>query len=66
VEAIVCSGVGRRALATLETAGIRVLVTHARRVDEVLESFRAGALREISAEEACAGHRDADGCHGRS
>jgi predicted Fe-Mo cluster-binding NifX family protein len=66
VEAIVCSGVGRRAMATLETAGIRVLVARASRVDEVLESFRVGAVREISAQEACAGHHDRDGCHGRS
>jgi predicted Fe-Mo cluster-binding NifX family protein len=66
VEAIVCSGVGRRALAAIETAGIRVLVARASRVDEVLQSFRAGAVREISAEEACGGHHDGDGCHGRS
>ena len=66
VDAVVCSGVGRRALSTLETAGIRVLTTPASRVDEVLESFRAGALREMSAREACAGHPDDSGCHSRS
>jgi predicted Fe-Mo cluster-binding NifX family protein len=66
VEAVVCSGVGRRAMTTLESAGIRVLVARASRVDEVLESFRVGAVREISADEACAGQHHADGCHGRS
>jgi predicted Fe-Mo cluster-binding NifX family protein len=69
VEAVVCSGVGRRAMATLETAGIRVLTTHAARVAEVLESLRNGSVREMSALEACAGHAghtDRGGCHGRS
>lgn len=66
VDAVVCSGVGRRALATLETAGIRVLTTPASRVDEVLESLRLGTVRAISAQEACAGHHDTEGCHGRS
>jgi len=66
VEAVVCPGVGRRALATLETAGIRVLMTRASRVEEVLESFRVGEVREMSAREACAGHRDEEGCHDRS
>jgi len=66
VDAIVCLGVGRRALATLETAGIRVLTTRASRVDEVLESLRAGAVRDLSAADACAGHGDESGCHRRS
>ena len=66
VDAIVCSGVGRRALAAIETAGMRVLMARASRVDEVLESLRLGAVRELSAQEACGGHQDADGCHGRS
>jgi len=66
VDAVVCSGVGRRALSTLETAGIRVLTTPACRVDEVLESLRAGALREMTAREACAGHPDDSDCHRRS
>jgi predicted Fe-Mo cluster-binding NifX family protein len=64
VDAVVCTGVGRRALAALEEAGIRVLTTRMGRVDEVLESLRTGALREMSASEACAGHTRG-GCHGR-
>jgi predicted Fe-Mo cluster-binding NifX family protein len=66
VDAVVCLGVGRRAQATLATAGIRVLTTRASRVDEVLESLRRDAVREISAGEACAGHPDESGCHRRS
>lgn len=64
VDAIVCLGLGGRALATLEAAGIRVLTTRASRVDQVLSALRAGALREMSAQDACAGHHhDEGGCH---
>ena len=42
VDAILCSGVGRRAVAALEGAGIRVLVTQAQRVDEAVEALRTG------------------------
>jgi predicted Fe-Mo cluster-binding NifX family protein len=66
VEAVVCSAMGRRARASLEAAGIRVLATPARRVDEVLEALRVGAIREMSAREACAGHSDHGGHHGMS
>lgn len=63
VDAIVCLGVGGRALARLEAAGIRVLTTRASRVDEVLLALRAGAVREMSARDACAGHHDEGECN---
>jgi predicted Fe-Mo cluster-binding NifX family protein len=63
VDAIVCLGVGGRALSTLEAAGIRVLTTRASRVDEVLLAVRTGEAREMSARDACAGHPDEGGCH---
>jgi predicted Fe-Mo cluster-binding NifX family protein len=66
VQAVVCAGVGRRALLTLESAGIRVLATRAGSVDEVLESLHAGTLRAMSPDACCAGHDQVEaGCHGR-
>jgi predicted Fe-Mo cluster-binding NifX family protein len=56
VEAILCSGVGRRAVAALEGAGIRVLVTEAQRVDEAVQALHAGTVRVLGADEACGGH----------
>jgi predicted Fe-Mo cluster-binding NifX family protein len=56
VEAILCSGVGRRAVAALEEAGIRVLVTQAERVDAAVEELRTGAVRVLGASAACGGH----------
>ena len=62
VEAILCSGVGRRAVAALGEAGIRVLVTQAQRVDEAVEALRNGAVRVLGVSEACGGrHGETDG-----
>jgi predicted Fe-Mo cluster-binding NifX family protein len=65
VEAILCSGVGRRAVAALEEAGIRVLVTQAERVDNAVEALRTGAVRVLGASEACGGHHGEGGGHCR-
>jgi predicted Fe-Mo cluster-binding NifX family protein len=62
VEAVLCSGVGRRAVAALEGAGIRVLLTQAQRVDAAVEALRTGAVRELGVNEACGGpHGEGDG-----
>jgi predicted Fe-Mo cluster-binding NifX family protein len=65
VEAILCSGVGRRAVAVLEAAGIRVLVTEAQRVDAAVEALRRGAVRILGVGEACSGHHGEVGGHCR-
>jgi predicted Fe-Mo cluster-binding NifX family protein len=62
VDAVVCLGLGRRARASLEAAGVRVLTTQASRVDAVLESLRSGGAHEMSDTEACAGHHGGEGC----
>jgi len=56
VEAVLCSGAGRRAVVALEQAGIQVLMTGARRVDEAVHALRAGSVRRLGVSEACAGH----------
>ena len=61
VEAVLCSGAGGRALAALQEAGIQVLVTDARRVDEAVGALHAGAVRPLDVREACGGHADG-GC----
>jgi predicted Fe-Mo cluster-binding NifX family protein len=60
VEALVCQGAGRRAVASLEAAGIRVLLTSALRVEDAAAAARDGRLRVLGAKEACGGrHGDA-------
>jgi predicted Fe-Mo cluster-binding NifX family protein len=61
VEAILCSGVGRRAVAALEGAGIRVLVTQAARVEEAVLALRNGDVRVLGVEEACSGQHHGGG-----
>jgi predicted Fe-Mo cluster-binding NifX family protein len=66
VEAVVCTGAGKRAVATLQADGIRVLVTGAARVDEALADARRGGLRLLSAKDACGGRHGSGGAvHGR-
>ena len=57
--------VGRGAVVALERAGIKVLVTQAQRVDEAVEALRSGAVRALSAGEACLGlgHHGESGGH---
>jgi len=55
VDAVVCRGLGRRALAKLESAGIPVFVAEASIVADAVEAFAAGRLRRLSAQAACAG-----------
>ncbi|MCG6956443.1 MAG: NifB/NifX family molybdenum-iron cluster-binding protein [Gemmatimonadetes bacterium] len=65
VGAVVCRGLGRRALAALNGAGIEVLVTEGWTVAEALDDFREGRLASMSWEAACegVGHGHVDG-HG--
>lgn len=53
--AVVCRGLGRRALAALNGAGIEVLVTDGWTVAEALDDFREGRLASMSSEAACEG-----------
>jgi len=55
VDAVVCRGLGRRALAGLLGTGIPVLVTEAWTVSKALERLQAGELRALTDEEACEG-----------
>jgi len=55
VEAVVCHGLGRRALAGLAAAGIPVYVTGQESVAGAVEEFRAGALALLTEDAACHG-----------
>jgi ArsR family transcriptional regulator len=59
VEAVICGGAGRGAVAALEAAGIRVMLTGSHSVEQVLGEIRQGSLRVLGAADACAGHHGA-------
>jgi len=55
VGAVVCLGLGRRALASLEDAGIAVFVSSAGTVGGAVDAFNAGRLPRLQAQAACGG-----------
>ncbi len=61
IGAVVCRGLGLRALSALNAAGMEVLVTDEWTVAGALDAFRKGALTPMSADLACEGGRHAHG-----
>lgn len=55
VDAVICRGLGRRALERLHGLGLAVLVTESFTVHEALAAFQAGDLRALTEDEACGG-----------
>ncbi|HAJ56774.1 MAG TPA: diguanylate cyclase [Candidatus Omnitrophica bacterium] len=59
VDAVVCQGMGARAVQKLNEANIKAFRAAAQTVAEIVRKFEARELEEITAENGCAGH----GCH---
>jgi len=61
-DAVVCQGMGKRAVASLRRAGVAVLITSATTLRDAISQAGGGSLRNLSIDEACGGH---GGGHGR-
>lgn len=61
VDAVVCMGMGRRAVEKLNEAGIKAYRMDAETVAELVEKYKAGQLVELTVENACGHHHG--GCH---
>jgi len=59
IDAVVCGGMGARAVQKLNDSGIKVYRSGAASVADVAGQFLKGGLAEITAENACNQHR----CH---
>jgi predicted Fe-Mo cluster-binding NifX family protein len=59
IEAMVCKGMGRNAVAAVERAGIKVFSTNGATVQEAVSEFLAGNLIKLDPETSCQGHN----CH---
>ena len=59
VDAVVCGGMGARAVMMLNEGGMKTYRAIAGSVEEVIKRYKEGALEEITIENACASH----GCH---
>ena len=56
IDAIVCKGIGRRALQKLHENEIKVYRADVRSADEVAKSLAEAKLEEVTAQDACHGH----------
>jgi predicted Fe-Mo cluster-binding NifX family protein len=61
IDAVVCGGLGKRALARLQQSAFDVYLSSAETVREVLAEHRDGKLRKATIEEACGGHAHGHG-----
>lgn len=59
IGAVVCSGMGGRAIEKLNNAGIRAYRASGGTVEGIVKQHYEGNLQELTAENACAHH----GCH---
>lgn len=59
IDAVVCAGIGARALQRLNEGGIKVYRAVPGTVEDVVGKIEAGELEEMTLETTCAGH----GCH---
>ena len=59
IDAVVCNGMGKRAIEKLNEAGIRVYRASGAKVDEIIEEHHTSDREEITVDNACGHH----GCH---
>jgi predicted Fe-Mo cluster-binding NifX family protein len=62
-DALVCGGMGRRALETMQNRGFKVYKATDKTVRGTLEAWKAGTLPELDLAHACGGHAHGGG-HG--
>ena len=56
IDAVVCSGMGMRAIHALNSEGIKIYDSESKKVSEVMEKIKAGSLVEMDPSRACRGH----------
>ncbi|MCX5801060.1 MAG: NifB/NifX family molybdenum-iron cluster-binding protein [Candidatus Eisenbacteria bacterium] len=61
-DAVLCKGMGARAVGLLGEAGIKALLVDAKTVSEAIEQFKAKSTRSLDAETACRRHE----CHSKT
>lgn len=56
VDAVVCQGMGRRALEAFNHVNIDVMIASGETVGDILSEARDNKLRKLTPQEACGGH----------
>lgn len=60
VEMVLCDGIGRGAVLKFTRAGIAVMRTEAKTVEDALNDIKNNRLAEVREEDCCPGHGDHD------
>jgi len=56
IDAVVCNGMGMRAIQKLNEAGIRAYIATGDNVREIIDEYRTNELEEMTSENACHRH----------
>jgi predicted Fe-Mo cluster-binding NifX family protein len=56
IDAVVCGGMGMRAVQKLNESGIKAYLASAGTVEEIVDQYKSGGLNEITAQNACNQH----------
>ncbi|MCK5147415.1 NifB/NifX family molybdenum-iron cluster-binding protein [bacterium] len=64
VDAIVVGGIGKGAIMGLNRAGIKVYQAYKGTVNQNVQAWKDGQVKEMSPEGACGGHGNGGGCGG--
>ena len=62
VDAVVCGGIGMRALQRLNEGGIKVYIAQGSTVAQIVEAFKNGGLPEMGIDNTCGAHGHGHGC----
>lgn len=59
IDVVLTSGIGANAIRKINAGGIKVYKLEGNTVEEAIQKFEAGELKEMASDQACQGH----GCH---
>ncbi|HOP08957.1 MAG TPA: NifB/NifX family molybdenum-iron cluster-binding protein [Candidatus Methanofastidiosa archaeon] len=63
VDALICGGIGRKAIELFNSKGIKVYSGAIDTVKDTIELFEVGILNEASSDSACSGHHHTGECN---
>ena len=63
IDAVICGGMGRRAVELLNSTGVKVYLGKGNTVETVVEQFKQGNIAVLSPDGACGGHGEGHSCH---